>query len=329
LGVGGPAGDFVEVGDIASLAAALRAAEPGPVLVLGGGSNLVVADEGFPGTVVRNAIAGRRFADHGDSVVVSAGAGQAWSSLVEECISEGLRGIECLIGIPGLVGATPVQNVGAYGQEVAQTTLSVGVWDTERSEARLLLPEECKFSYRDSVLKRAKRYVVTEVSLRLERSALSCPVRYAELAAHLGIELGQSAPLEQTARAVLDLRRRKGMVLDSTDPDTRSAGSFFTNPVLGPAELGRLREVAPSVPSFASDWGSKVSAAWLVEHAGFARGYRRGRAAISTKHALALTVLEGGTAAELVALAREVRAGVKARFGVVLEPEPVLVGVDL
>jgi UDP-N-acetylmuramate dehydrogenase len=337
FGLGGPARSLVEVEDVGSLSAVLDEAEAAasPVLVLGGGSNLVISDDGFSGTVVRVGIKGVHIETDlsaragGADVLVRAGAGEDWSSLVSRCVAEGLSGTECLSGIPGLVGGAPVQNVGAYGQEVAATIVVVRVWDRHRHCARDLVPGECGFVYRDSVFKRRDRYVVTGVSLRLQRSVLSQPLRYPELARHLGRELGQQAPLELTARAVVDLRRSKGMVLDATDPDTRSAGSFFTNPVLDDFHLARVLELAPDIPRFPGPLGTKVPAAWLVEKAGFAKGYRLAGAAISSKHALALTAREGGTTADLLALARVVRDGVEDRFGVRLEPEPVLVGVHL
>ena len=212
LGVGGPADAFVEVSDLASLAYALDVAEGvgGPVLVLGGGSNIVVADAGFPGTVVRIAIKGLRFEPLDDYVVARVGAGEEWCAFVERCVADGLCGTECLSGIPGLVGATPVQNVGAYGQEVSDTVISVTAWDRWSASLVRLRPEQCRFGYRDSLFKRSSRYVVTEVSFRLERSRLSRPFRYAELAASLGSDLGQRAPLQDTALAVIGLRRKKG-----------------------------------------------------------------------------------------------------------------------
>jgi len=369
LRVGGPAKTFVEVADVASLARALRDAEVAgdPVLVLGGGSNVVVPDAGFPGTVVHMAMKGVRietrpetdvglrpvvglgraanpgpgpaFEGHDDpsagsgtgtgAVVANVAAGEDWCAFVGYCVAEGLSGVECLSGIPGLAGATPVQNVGAYGQEVAQTIVSVTVWDRRRGSLLRMSPAECRFSYRHSVFKRNPRYVVTEVAFRLRRSRRSEPLRYAELAGRLGVELGHSAPLDETAQAVLDLRRAKGMVLDASDPDTRSVGSFFTNPVLDDKGVRALLAIAPDVPTFASESGTKVPAAWLVERAGFARGYRKAGAALSAKHALALTVREGGTAADVLALARDVRDGVSRRFGVQLQAEPVLVGAYL
>jgi len=331
LGVGGPAERFVEVDDPASLAGALAEArlEGSPLLVLGAGSNVVIADEGFAGTVVRVAMVGRRVEHNGEGVVVSVAAGEDWSSFVSYCVAEGFSGLECLSGIPGSVGATPVQNVGAYGQEVRETVAGVTVWDRFEHRARHLSPGDCQFGYRDSVFKRSGRYVVTEVTFCLERSALSRPLRYAELAKLLGVAVGSRAPLDVTSQAVISLRRVKGMVLDSSDPDSRSVGSFFTNPVLDAAAMSRLAELAPAVPRFAVPDGTKVPAAWLVEHAGFARGYRRGLAAISTKHALAITAGAGCSAADVVALAKEVRDGVRVRFGVLLVPEPALVGVHL
>jgi UDP-N-acetylmuramate dehydrogenase len=331
LGVGGPADELVEAPDVDALADALaRADGPGrPVLVLGGGSNVVVADDGFPGTVVHITMTGLRMAGVAGGVLVSASAGEDWASLVARCVDEGLSGAECLSGIPGLVGATPVQNVGAYGQEIADVTRSVTVWDRVARQARTLSPHECEFAYRSSVFKKNDRYVVTEVSFALERSKLSQPVRYGELADRLGVPMGSRAPLELTARTVLSLRRKKGMVLDATDPDTRSAGSFFMNPVLTMAELSRLKGRAPEVPTWPAGDGAKVPAAWLVENAGFSKGFSLGSAAISSKHALALTVRPGGTAADLLALARRVRNAVDEHFGVLLEPEPLLVGAYL
>jgi UDP-N-acetylmuramate dehydrogenase len=331
LGVGGPADAFVEVSDLASLAYALDVAEGvgGPVLVLGGGSNIVVADAGFPGTVVRIAIKGLRFEPLDDYVVARVGAGEEWCAFVERCVADGLCGTECLSGIPGLVGATPVQNVGAYGQEVSDTVISVTAWDRWSASLVRLRPEQCRFGYRDSLFKQSSRYVVTEVSFRLERSRLSRPFRYAELAASLGSDLGQRAPLQDTALAVIGLRRKKGMVLDPGDPDSRSVGSFFTNPVLDRAHMSKILDVAPQVPTYPAADGTKVPAGWLVERAGFDRGYRLGGAAISSKHALALTVCEGGTAADVLALAKEIRDRVRNQFGVSLQLEPVLVGAHL
>jgi UDP-N-acetylmuramate dehydrogenase len=331
LRVGGPANSFVAVPDVPSLAAALHAAETAdePVLVLGGGSNIVVADEGFPGTVVHVSIAGIRLEPEGADIVARVGAGEDWCGFVTYCVAEGLAGVECLSGVPGRAGATPVQNVGAYGQDVSETIAEVNVWDRQLRSLVQMAPAECGFAYRDSLFKRNPRYVVTEVAFRLKRARVSAPLRYGELASRLGAKVGDRAPLEETARAVIELRRAKGMVLEATDPDSRSVGSFFTNPVLDEAKARELARLVPDVPRFPAEGGTKVPAAWLVERAGFARGYRKGSAAISTKHALALTTLDGGTAADVLALAKDVRDGVQRRFGVRLEPEPVLVGVHL
>ena len=331
IGVGGPADQLVEVPDVGTLNLALMTAhrEGSPVLVLGGGSNVVISDDGFAGAVIHIGIKGRQIRVDVDDVLISIGAGEDWASFVRFCVSEGFSGVECLAGIPGSVGGTPVQNVGAYGQEVRGTIEAVGVWDRLHGRSGRMSPAECAFAYRDSIFKRKERYVVTDVLFRLQRSRWSQPLRYAELADRLGCPVGHRAPLEETSAAVVALRRAKGMVLDGSDPDSRSAGSFFTNPVLGGAQMARLRTLAPDVPSFPVPEGTKVPAGWLVERAGFARGYRNGTAAISTKHALALTAGVGGTAADVLALAREIRAGVREHFGVVLEPEPVLVGLHL
>ena len=334
MGVGGPAEYFVDVPDVPALRDALSDArsQGRQVLVLGGGSNLVVSDEGFAGSVVRIGIKGCRRDNDGELVRVEVGAGEDWASFVAQCISEGLSGVECLSGIPGTAGATPVQNVGAYGQEVGQVAREVTVWDASGGSLRVMQAEECGFGYRTSVFKRQQLEhgpVVTSVTLCLERSVLSQPLRYAELCRYMGVKLGARPPLRETAEAVLELRRTKGMVLDANDPDTKSAGSFFTNPVLSVDQMAEFERLAPGAPGFKVTGGTKVPAAWLVEHAGFARGFEMGGAAISSKHTLAIAAKPGAPASDVVNLARAVRAGVASRFGVWLEPEPVLVGLDL
>jgi len=353
LRLGGPARRFAAAADDVELVAQVWAADErgDPLLVLGGGSNLVVADAGFPGTVVHVATRGVRHRPDGDSVLLTVAAGEDWDTVVAGTVADGLAGLECLSGIPGLAGATPIQNVGAYGQEVAQTLVAVRGYDRARGEVVDLTAAECGFGYRTSAFKRSLhswasgpavtgRFVVLGVTFRLERSAESAPVRYAELARALGIGEGGRAPLGEVRSAVLALRRRKGMVLDAADPDTRSAGSFFTNPVLDPAAFAALeRAVAATcgpgtrVPTFPTGPGQvKVPAAWLIERAGFAKGYAPGPdtgARISAKHTLALVNPGGATTASLLALAREVAGGVRKAFGVELAPEPVLVGVDL
>jgi UDP-N-acetylmuramate dehydrogenase len=338
LRLGGPAGRFVVAEhDDELVDAVLEAdAEGEPLLVLAGGSNVVVADEGFPGVVVHVATRGVERHDAGDAVLLTVQAGEPWDPFVERCVAEGLAGIEALSGIPGSVGATPIQNVGAYGQEVSETIDQVLVLDRRGKRVEMLDARACEFSYRSSVFKRTPgRWVVLAVTFALRRDPLSMPIRYAELARALGVEIGDRAPLADVREAVLELRRRKGMVLDEDDPDSVSAGSFFTNPVLTAEEFealrARVREKLgadadpPSWPE--SDGRVKTSAAWLIERAGFTKGYGDpATVAISSKHTLALTNRGAGTTAALVALAREIADGVRREFGVELVPEPVFVG---
>jgi UDP-N-acetylmuramate dehydrogenase len=334
LRLGGPAARYVEAtSEQALIDAVLEADRSGePLLVLAGGSNVVVADEGFPGTVVRVATGG--VAREGANLEVA--AGESWDPLVADCVAGGLAGVECLAGIPGSVGATPIQNVGAYGQEVAETISAVRVLDRADGAVRTLAPADCAFTYRSSAFKREPgRWVVLAVSFALEASERSAPIRYPELARTLGVEIGARAPLADVREAVLALRRGKGMVLDPGDADTVSAGSFFTNPVLDADAFAALRaraakRLGPDAPPPAwpdADGHVKTSAAWLIEHAGFHRGHGNPEGiAISGKHTLALTNRGAGTTAELIALAREIAGGVRETFGVALVPEPVLVG---
>jgi UDP-N-acetylmuramate dehydrogenase len=328
LRLGGPAARYREAGDEQAVVDAVRAADRAgePLLVMSGGSNVVAADEGFPGTVLR--IVTRGLALDGSTLEVA--AGEPWDPFVASCVADSLAGVECLAGIPGSVGATPIQNVGAYGQEVAETIAAVRVLDRARDAIEELAPEACGFTYRSSAFKRDPgRWVVLAVRFALEPSELSAPVRYAELARTLGVELGARAPLAEVREAVLALRRAKGMVLDPDDPDTVSAGSFFTNPVLDADAFAALEARAGADPPAwpQGDGRVKTSAAWLIERAGFHRGQGNPDGiAISTKHTLALTNRGAGTTAELVALAREIAGGVHAAFGVELTPEPVFVG---
>jgi UDP-N-acetylmuramate dehydrogenase len=339
LRLGGPAGRLVEARDEAAVVAAVRRADRAgePLLVLAGGSNVVVADEGFAGTVLRIATRGIARSDAGDGRVrLEVQAGEPWDPLVASCVADALAGVECLSGIPGSVGATPIQNVGAYGQEVAESIRSVRVLDRARDAVAELAAAECGFRYRSSAFKRTPgRWVVLAVTFELKRSPESAPIRYAELARRLGVELAARAPLAAVREAVLELRRGKGMVIDPADPDSVSAGSFFTNPVLdGDAFAALERRVAERLgdgvrpPAFPDAEGRvKTSAAWLIERAGFARGHGDPNGiAISAKHTLALTNRGAGSTAELVALAREIAGGVRDAFGVQLVPEPVFVG---
>ncbi len=319
LGVGGPVDRLVEATDADELVTAVREADEAgrPLLVVGGGSNLVAPDEGWPGDVV--AVRSRGVRRSGPALTVQ--AGEDWDGLVAYTVDGGLAGFEALSGIPGSTGATPVQNVGAYGQEVAQTITDVRVYDRAEKVERLLRARDCAFGYRDSRLKQEPgRFIVLEVGFRLEESASSRPVGYAELARRLGVEVGARVPLAAVRETVLDLRRGKGMVWDPVDPDSRSAGSFFTNPVV-PAE--QAVEGCPAWP--AGDGRVKLSAAWLVEHAGFGRGTREGRVGTSSRHSLALTTEPGATAAELLAFAERITAAVQAQFGVTLHREPTAV----
>ncbi|MFL5846461.1 MAG: UDP-N-acetylmuramate dehydrogenase [Solirubrobacteraceae bacterium] len=322
LGLGGPAGRVLEAHTEAELVAAVRDADASgePLLVLGGGSNVVVADEGFPGTVLRVLTTGMEPVDGALAVQ----AGEPWDGFVARAVERGRAGVECLAGIPGSVGATPIQNVGAYGQDVSETITAVRVLDRRSGAIEDLTPEQCGFGYRTSAFKREPgRWVVLRVSFLLPHAEVSGPIRYAELARTLGVSVGAPAPLADVREAVLGLRRGKGMVLDAGDPDTRSAGSFFTNPIL---DVGALPEGAPAWPE--PDGRVKTSAAWLIERSGFARGDGDPRGiAISSKHVLALTNRGTGTAEELLALARAIAAGVRDTFGVELHPEPVLVSL--
>lgn len=338
LRLGGPAHRFVEAVSEEQLVSAVREADASgePALVLAGGSNVVIADAGFAGTVVHVATTGieRMELDRGRERLTVA-AGEPWDTVVATAATAGLSGIECLSGIPGSAGATPIQNVGAYGQEVAATIASVRVLVRATGVVAELTPRECAFAYRSSVFRHADTHVVLAVTFELERSELSAPLAYGELARALGVETGARAPLGDVRAAVLELRQGKGMVLDPADHDTWSAGSFFTNPVLDAESFEALAERARALhgpdgtpPSYPAPGGRvKTSAAWLIERAGFAKGEARGPVALSSKHALALTNRGGASAAQLVAFAREIAARVERSLGVSLQPEPVLVGI--
>ena len=366
--LGGPARRFVEATTDEEIIAEVRAADEraGPLLVLGGGSNLVISDDGFPGTVIHVATTGirRENAVPGGRVTVTVAAGEDWDTVVASCVAGGLAGLECLSGIPGLAGATPIQNVGAYGQEVAETITLVHAYDRARGEVVELAGRDCGFGYRTSAFKRSAgqvtarggmgeytgRFVVLNVVFGLDLHPLSRPVGYRELAQRLGVAEGEQAPLGEVRAAVLALRRGKGMVLDPGDPDTRSAGSFFVNPVLDAGQFAALQAAAAArcgpdvrIPRYPADPGHvKVSAAWLIEQAGFRKGYpaKEGSsegapdpglpgARISAKHTLALVNPGGASTVSLLGLAREVRDGVRDVFGVELANEPVLVGNSL
>jgi UDP-N-acetylmuramate dehydrogenase len=341
LRLGGPAREWVRAGTEAELVEAVAGADAAgvDVLVLGGGSNLVVADAGFDGRVVEVATRGiSADADDPDdlaclgAVTVRVAAGEPWDDFVARAVRSGWVGVEALSGIPGLVGATPIQNVGAYGQAVSDTVAQVRAYDRVLRQVRTFAASDCGFDYRWSRFKaEPERYVVLDVTFLFKQGTLGAPVAYAELARHLGVQPGERVELSRVREAVLALRRGKGMVLDPDDHDSWSAGSFFTNPVVS-------AEVADTLPADAPRWPQpdgrvKTSAAWLIERAGFGKGFADPEAgaevALSTKHTLALTNRGGATTAQLLVLAGRVRAGVLEAFGVELVNEPVLLGVDL
>ncbi|WP_422115138.1 UDP-N-acetylmuramate dehydrogenase [Brachybacterium sp. UNK5269] len=367
LRLGGEIAHLVEARTAEEVIEAVAAADAAgePLLVLGGGSNLVASDEPFEGTVVLlrdpedppllDAMCEISPSGEPDGIAVDPAeltpldptcggaiaeyfAGVNWDRAVRYAIAREMIGIEALSGIPGSVGATPIQNVGAYGQEVASTISRVRTWDREKNAVRTFFAADCRFSYRDSVFKRTPyagpvpsatgRYVVLSVTFQHTIGRLSAPIRYAQLADALGVPVGARAPMSEVREAVLAIRAAKGMVLDPADHDTWSAGSFFTNPILEAADAARLPAAAPRFD--AGDGRVKTSAAWLISHSGIERGHAVGeRAAVSTKHSLALTNRGGASSDELVALARDVQERVQRSFGIRLVPEPVRLGLDL
>jgi UDP-N-acetylmuramate dehydrogenase len=332
MGVGGSARFFVEASDEATIASAVAWAESRhvPVRILGGGSNVVVADGGVDGLVLKVGLRGVSSREVGGGVEVTAAAGEPWDPFVERAVSHGWGGLECLSGIPGLIGATPIQNVGAYGQEVSQTVTAVRALDRRSGEIATLAAAECGFGYRTSRFKSAdsERFVVLAVTYRLTREGTPT-VRYADLERDLATR-GISRPsLADVRDSVLAIRRSKSMVLDPHDPNRRSCGSFFLNPIVDAAALARVERAVdePSMPRWPEEEGRvKLSAAWLIERAGFRRGEGPGPVALSSRHSLAIVCREGARAADVAAFARDIKARVEERFGVCLEPEPVLWG---
>jgi UDP-N-acetylmuramate dehydrogenase len=333
MGVGGAARWYVEAHDEATVLAAVEWAEEHrvPLRVLGGGSNLVVADAGVDGLVVRVALRGLTTRQIGGEVELTAAAGEPWDDVVRFTVEQGWAGVECLSGIPGLVGATPIQNVGAYGQEVSDTVVAVRALDRRARTVVSLPPAACGFGYRNSAFKSLApdRYVILAVTYRLRPGGLPT-VRYAELERHLRGRGIATATVGDVRESVLAVRRAKSMVLDPEDPNRRSCGSFFVNPVVPAGEAERIAAAAgeASMPRWPEPDGRRVklAAAWLVERAGFARGHADGPAGISTRHTLAIVAREGARAVDVVRMARRVRDGVLARFGVRLHPEPVFWG---
>ncbi|NQU37867.1 MAG: UDP-N-acetylmuramate dehydrogenase [Actinobacteria bacterium] len=337
LRTGGPAARFVEVTNDDELIAVVHECDERgePVLLIAGGSNLGVGDDGFAGTVVKistHGITVEKATDGtGYAVLVRAAAGESWDRLAAQMAADSYSGIETLSGIPGSVGATPIQNVGAYGNEVAQTIESVEVYDRIKNRRRVFSADECEFGYRTSRFKKElDRWLILGVTLRLERRPDSVPINYADLAKQLQVTSGDRAPLGEVRRGVLAVRRGKGMVLDIDDYDTWSVGSFFTNPIVLESQLTAIPDDAPRWPT--ANGKVKLSAAWLIDNAGFPKGYQvspDARASTSTKHTLALTNRGTARAVDVVELASSIRRGVSNKFGLELEPEPRLINCAL
>jgi UDP-N-acetylmuramate dehydrogenase len=334
MGVGGPARFFVEAADESTVLAALDWARRRGLAcrVFGGGSNLLVGDAGVEGLVIRIALRGVSTREEGDGVAVTAAAGEPWDDLVAQTVARGWAGFECLSGVPGLVGATPIQNVGAYGQDVSETVTAVRAVDTQSGRVVTLTNRECRFTYRDSLFKSVEpgRWVVLAVEYRL-RAGGAPTVRYAELERHLAGRGIARPSLAEVRESVVGIRRSKSMVLEAGDENRRSCGSFFTNPIVAPADAARVEAITgdPAMPRWPQPDGRlKLAAAWLIERAGFSRGFRDGPVGLSSRHALAVVAHEGARARDVVAFARRIQADVEARFGVRLAPEPVYWGVE-
>lgn len=329
LRVGGPAKNFVEVSTESEIIAAIEAAGGAPILIIGGGSNVLISDSGFEGTVIH--IANNQAESEVDAcsgATLTIGAGEDWDLFVATTISRGFAGLETLSGIPGTVGAAPIQNIGAYGHEVSEFITRVRTYDRETKSVKTFTNSECEFEYRSSHFKKNPgRYVVLSVQFQIRTGEFSSPITYAELAKKLEISVGEKAPVVATRAAVLELRASKGMLLNSEDKDSWSAGSFFTNPIVSLEVAAKLPEGAPKWPTV--DGRVKTSAAWLIENSGIDKGLSHGGARISTKHVLALTNSGDATAEDLIELAREVRASVQEKYAITLEPEVNLVGITL
>ena len=329
LRVGGPASKIVQVSTEAQIIAAIEEAGDTPILIMGGGTNVLIADKGFEGTVIRisnNSVQAEVDACSGATLTI--GAGEDWDTFVQTTINSGFAGLETLSGIPGTVGAAPIQNIGAYGHEVSEFITRVRTYDRELKEIYTFTNSQCEFSYRNSYFKaHPGRYVVLEVQFQLRIGEFSDPITYLELSKKLGIEPGEKAPVAATRAAVLELRASKGMLLSPDDHDSWSAGSFFTNPIISQQAADALPDAAPKWPL--NDGRVKISAAWLIENAGMHKGDEVGGARISTKHVLALTNSGDATASDIVELAKRARNQVREIFGITLEAEVNLVGIEI
>jgi UDP-N-acetylmuramate dehydrogenase len=331
--IGGPARYFIEAATEEAIVGSIRFANDRqlPVFILGGGSNLLVADSGFPGLVIKVAVAGIERERDGEKTILRAGAGEDWDRFVASCVEDDLGGIECLSGIPGLVGGTPVQNVGAYGQDVSEVLVNVRAYDRKADSIVNLSREACQFTYRSSIFNGSARdrYIVMQVTYALRNDGAPA-IRYPDVQREFEGR-PERAKLSEVREAVRRIRARKAMLLVESDPDCRSAGSFFKNPLLTEREFLDLqsRLDGAGAPRYDADPGRvKTSAAWLIEHSGFSRGYSIGAAGISTKHTLAIVNKGGATAEDILRLAREIQARVYSQFGIQLVPEPVFVGLE-
>jgi UDP-N-acetylmuramate dehydrogenase len=329
LRVGGPAKNFVEVGTEQEIIAAIEAAGDSPILIIGGGTNILVSDNGFEGTVIR--IASRSMQSEVDAcsgATLTIGAGENWDDFVALTIERGFAGLETLSGIPGTIGAAPIQNIGAYGHEVSEFITRVRTYDREAKALKTFTNSECNFSYRNSHFKtHPGRYVILDVQFNLRSGEHTTGITYAELAKKLGIEVGEKASVAATRAAVLELRGAKGMLLNPSDRDSWSAGSFFTNPIVSKEVAAKLPEGAPQWPT--PDGNIKTSAAWLIEHSGVHKGDSHGGARVSTKHVLALTNAGNATATDIAELAKSAQKSVLEKFGITLEAEVNLIGITL
>jgi UDP-N-acetylmuramate dehydrogenase len=329
LRVGGPAKKFVEVGTESEIIAAIEAAGDSPILIIGGGTNILVADSGFEGTVIRiTSHSMKSEVDACSGATLTIGAGENWDGFVALTLERGFAGLETLSGIPGSVGAAPIQNIGAYGHEVSEFITRVRTYDRQAKALKTFTNSECEFSYRNSHFKaHPGRYVILDVQFNLRIGEITTAITYEELAKKLGVEVGEKAPVQETRKAVLELRASKGMLLNPSDRDSWSAGSFFTNPIVTPEIAAKLPEGAPQWPT--ADGMVKTSAAWLIEHSGVHKGDSHGGARVSTKHVLALTNAGNATATDIAELAKSAQKSVFEKFGITLEAEVNLIGLTL
>ena len=329
LRVGGPAKKFVEVGTETEIIAAIEAAGDSPILIIGGGTNILVADSGFEGTVIRiTSHSMKSEVDACSGATLTIGAGENWDDFVSLTLERGFAGLETLSGIPGSVGAAPIQNIGAYGHEVSESITRVRTYDRQAKALKTFTNSECEFSYRNSHFKaHPGRYVILDVQFNLRMGEVTTAITYAELAKKLGVEVGEKASVLETRKAVLELRSAKGMLLNPSDRDSWSAGSFFTNPIVTKEIAAQLPEGAPQWPT--ADGMVKTSAAWLIEHSGVHKGDSHGGARVSTKHVLALTNAGNATATDIAELAKSAQKSVFEKFGITLEAEVNLIGITL